>query len=189
MNEETHRLRFRQDRRKGDESHREWADRLRDHFEKWTKEGDIPLEEVVLMEQFIQCVPEELAVWIKEKKPTSVRQAAELADTYTLARSGDEKTSTRKANGPKAAGQQPQPRTPETIGATRGRSSAWPKKRYKVLPLQRCGPYDDRGKESRRPLVQGAIWRIVWRSGVEHRESQVREHRRESRTDADRHRM
>ena len=37
VNEETHRLRFRQDRRKGDESHREWADRLRDHFEKWTK--------------------------------------------------------------------------------------------------------------------------------------------------------
>ena len=107
VNEETHRLRFRQDRRKGDESHREWADRLRDHFEKWTKEGDIPLED--LMEQFIQCVPEELTVWIKEKKPTSVRQAAELADTYTLARNGDEKTSTRKANEP-IAGQQPQPR-------------------------------------------------------------------------------
>ena len=105
------------------------------------------------MEQFIQCVPEELAVWIKEKKPTSVRQAAELADTYTLARSGDEKTSTRKANGPKAAGQQPQPRAdgpPETIGATRGRSSAWPKKRYKVLPLQRCGPYDDSLSAERR---------------------------------------
>ena len=149
------------------------------------------------MEQFIQCVPEELAVWIKEKKPTSVRQAAELADAYTLARNGDKKTLMRKANGPKAAAQQPRAnRTPRLLERQeRGAHSAWPKKRNTVLPLQRCGPYDGSlfaKKGVGGSTSKGAIWRIMWRSGVEYQESQVpptREYRRESRTDADRHRM
>ena len=79
INKETHRLRFQQDRRKSEESHCEQADCLWDHFEKCTTKRDIPLEEVILLEQFIWCVPEDLAAWIKEKMPTSVRQAVELA--------------------------------------------------------------------------------------------------------------
>ena len=113
MNEETHRLRFRQDRRKGEESHREWADRLCDHFEKWTKEsGDVPLKQVMLLEQFIMSVPEELAVWIEEKKPASLRQAAELADMYTLARKGDEKQAARKPRTGSQAAEKPTTATP-----------------------------------------------------------------------------
>lgn len=62
INEETHRLRFRQDRKKGEESHREWSDRLRDHLGRWTKARKIPLEELVTIEQFLQGVPEDLRV-------------------------------------------------------------------------------------------------------------------------------
>ena len=38
VTEETHRQRFRKERRSHEESYREWADRLRDHFTKWTKQ-------------------------------------------------------------------------------------------------------------------------------------------------------
>ena len=41
--------RFWQDQRMKEESYREWADHLRDHFEKWTKEHDIALKEVILL--------------------------------------------------------------------------------------------------------------------------------------------
>ncbi len=40
----------------------------------------------MLLEQFLQCVPEELAIWIKEKKPESLKQAAQFADDYMTAR-------------------------------------------------------------------------------------------------------
>ena len=89
ISEETHRLRFRQDRKKGEESHREWADRLRDHFGKWTKARKIPLEELVTIEQFLQSVPDDLRVWLRERKPETLRQAAVLADDYVLARKGE----------------------------------------------------------------------------------------------------
>ena len=36
VSEETHRMRFRQDRKKQGESYRNWSDRLRDHFGRWT---------------------------------------------------------------------------------------------------------------------------------------------------------
>lgn len=40
----------------------------------------------MLLEQFLQCVPEDLAIWIKEKKPESLKQAAQFADDYMTAR-------------------------------------------------------------------------------------------------------
>ena len=89
VTEETHRLRFRKDRRDQEESYREWADRLRDHFAKWTKGGDVPVIELMLIEQFVKGAPDHLAVWLKERKPQSLQQAAELADDYATARKGD----------------------------------------------------------------------------------------------------
>ena len=40
----------------------------------------------MILEQFLQCVPEDLAIWIKEKKPESLKQAAQFADDYMTAR-------------------------------------------------------------------------------------------------------
>ena len=50
---ETHRIRFRQDSKKAEESHREWMDRLKDHFSGWTKEQTMSITEVVILEQFL----------------------------------------------------------------------------------------------------------------------------------------
>ena len=43
------------------------------------------------VEQFITGVPEDLRIWLRERKPNSLRQAAALADDYTLARKSSQK--------------------------------------------------------------------------------------------------
>ena len=60
INEETYRQRFRTDRKKGEESYREYADRLGDHFSRWVANQSIGIEELVKIEQFISGVPEDL---------------------------------------------------------------------------------------------------------------------------------
>ena len=42
------------------------------------------------MEQFIKEAPEPLAVWLRECKPRSLQQAAEMADDYATARKGED---------------------------------------------------------------------------------------------------
>ena len=73
---------------------------MRDRFEKWRKDGDISVEEMILLEQFIAGVPEGLAIWLKEKEPKSLAQAAELADTYALAREDNGKGALKEATHP-----------------------------------------------------------------------------------------
>lgn len=95
INEETYRQRFRQDRKKGEESYREYADRLGDHFVRWTASQSIPLKELIMLEQFLTGVPEDLRIWLRERKPTSLRQAATLADDHALARKSCQRNSGR----------------------------------------------------------------------------------------------
>ena len=103
VSDETHRLRFRQDRKQVGESYKNWSDRLRDHFKRWIKaKAGIPVEELMMIDQFLHCVPEELAVWLMERKPKTLKEIAELADEYTLVRS---RSNSRKA--PTSAGGQP----------------------------------------------------------------------------------
>ena len=51
------------------------------------------MEELVSIEQFLLSVPDDLRVWLRERKPESLHKAATLADDYVLAR----KTSSRPA--------------------------------------------------------------------------------------------
>ena len=51
VNEETHRRRFREDRKKPEESYREWLWRITNHFDKWCKDSTMPMKELVVMEQ------------------------------------------------------------------------------------------------------------------------------------------
>ena len=44
------------------------------------------LEELMVMDQFLHCLQENLVIWLQEKKPSSVKEAAELADKYALVR-------------------------------------------------------------------------------------------------------
>ena len=46
----------------------------------------MPVEELIILDQFLAGVPEDLKVWLKERKPGSLEQAIELADDYALAR-------------------------------------------------------------------------------------------------------
>ena len=89
VNDESHRRRFRQDRKRPEESYRNWGDRLRDHFRRWTKDQEMSLEELMILDQFIHGVPEELGIWLRERKPKSLQEAMEMADDYTLARRGN----------------------------------------------------------------------------------------------------
>ena len=41
---------------------------------------------MIIWEQFLQGVPTDLSVWLKETKPKSAKEAAQMADDYILAR-------------------------------------------------------------------------------------------------------
>ena len=55
---------------------------------RWTASQSIPLEELIILEQFLAGVPEDLSlrIWLREGKMTSLCQAATLADDHALAR-------------------------------------------------------------------------------------------------------
>lgn len=46
------------------------------------------LEDLMIAEQFYQSLPDGLAVWLKDRKPASLKHMAELADDYMLSRKG-----------------------------------------------------------------------------------------------------
>ncbi len=48
VNQETHRVRFCQDRKKSEESYREWICWITDHFDKWVKESAMTVHELVI---------------------------------------------------------------------------------------------------------------------------------------------
>ena len=43
----------------------------------------------IVMEQFISVLPEEVRVWVKERKPRSSEEAGRLAENYRQARKSD----------------------------------------------------------------------------------------------------
>ena len=88
VNEETYLQRFRATRRKEGEAYIEFATRLADLLRKWTS-NCASVEEVVekiLMEQLLTTVPDDLRVWLSEKKPATCLEAGRMADDYVLAR-------------------------------------------------------------------------------------------------------
>ena len=126
VNEETHRLRFRKERRGAEETYREWSHRLHEHFGRWRKDRDIPLEELILIEQFMAGVPQDLTVWLRERKPKSLREAAEQADNYVAARKAEGRSEGSRGEFPQSArgGQQSDPRpTVEVSGRMRPQSA------------------------------------------------------------------
>ena len=84
MNEEMHWKRFRQGKKRPEESYRAWVCRAADGFDRWTKGQKMSVREVVIMEHILLGVPAEMAVWLKEKKPESLELLGRLADDYAL---------------------------------------------------------------------------------------------------------
>ena len=94
VNEETYRQRFRSTRKTGPQSYVE----LKDSFRKWTvaaKDNEETLAEMVVMEQLLNNMPVELQVWIRQRKPKTVKKAATQADDYVLAHQGMKKVGKR----------------------------------------------------------------------------------------------
>ena len=88
INNETYRQRFRGATRKVGESHRELAIRLQDAAQKWTKDCHTieELREAIVVEQLLNKLPEDIRVWVKERKPKTSAEAGGLADDYLQAR-------------------------------------------------------------------------------------------------------
>ena len=86
ISEETYHQRFRAAVKEG-ESHRELAIHLQDAAEKWTKDcGSVQqIREAMVIEQLLNMLPEQIRIWVKERKPKTSMAAGELADDYLQA--------------------------------------------------------------------------------------------------------
>ena len=95
INEETYHQRFRQDCKKGEESYWEYENCLGDHFVRQTASQSIPLKELIMLERFLTEVPEDLWIWLRERKPTSLCQVANLSDDHALVCKSCQRNSSR----------------------------------------------------------------------------------------------
>jgi len=86
VNDETCQQHFHQGMKRPEESYRAWVCRTTDYFDRWMKDQKLTVREVVIMEQILLGVPEEMAVWLKERKPESLEQLGKLPDDYVLVR-------------------------------------------------------------------------------------------------------
>ena len=91
ITEETYRQRFRSTKKSREESYKEMYVRLKDLFKKWTKpEGKRAAEimEVIIMEQLVETMPPGVQIWVREHRPKTGVEAADLADDYFDAHKG-----------------------------------------------------------------------------------------------------
>ena len=88
INEETYRRRLRSVVWKTNESPMEMLTRIIDLTGKWLKSSDTreKVLDTIIQEQFIDVLPKEARVWVKERKPTSSADAGKLAEDFRQAR-------------------------------------------------------------------------------------------------------
>ena len=98
INQESYRQRFRCSKSKEREAPRELVTRLTDLASRWTRECTSMegLRDLVIKEQLLGMVLEEVRIWVTERKPSSSREAGELAEDYLQARSTTSGTETLK---------------------------------------------------------------------------------------------
>ena len=105
INEETYRRQFRSAKLKKEETPRELATRLRDLAKKWGRDCKTldELLDLIVKEQLLNCLPEDVRVWVRERKPKSSCEAGELAEDFLQARDTQEnegRTNAKKASPP-----------------------------------------------------------------------------------------
>ena len=85
---ESYRRRFRTGKRGKEESNKELVTRLHDFAVKWLMEKKTREEVVdhIILEQFLKTLPDDVRVFVQERKPESSEDAAKLADDYLQAR-------------------------------------------------------------------------------------------------------
>ena len=122
VNEETHRIRFRQDKKRADEPMREWIQREADHFDKWAKDQKMSHRDMIITEQILLGVSDDLTIWLRERRPDSLDELGRLADDYLLARRGESKNAFRRPILPMQTNQGPPRAVP---GTTNGRPQSY----------------------------------------------------------------
>ena len=77
-----------------------------------------------MIEQFEREAPEHLAVWLKERKPKSLQQAAEMADDKATARMGEDRSRSRNRS---TGEDQPHPlsSSPGSVGIAHRIHNSW----------------------------------------------------------------
>ena len=97
---ESYRQRFRALRQKTGESGQELVARLDDLAAKWLKSCKTPEEirDKIILEQFLNILPEEVRIFVKERKPESAGKAGKLVDDFVQARKPEEKGTEKKSD-------------------------------------------------------------------------------------------
>ena len=84
VNTETYHRRLRNLSKEPSETHREMAVRGMDLFKKWIWQcknlGEV--SEIVVTEQVLTSMPEDIQIWVREKKPATAAEAGQLAGDY-----------------------------------------------------------------------------------------------------------
>ena len=91
LNAEQYRIKFRTSRRETGETHKQYVTRLQRYQHKWfeldlcdkTVEG---FKDLILREQLLRNLPNDLAVFIKDKKPQNAQDVGEWATDYEMNR-------------------------------------------------------------------------------------------------------
>ena len=100
ITEGSYRQRFRAVKPKPGESSRELVARLDDLAAKWLKSCKTP-EEVkdrIVLEQFLNTLPEEVKIFVKERKPKSAEEGGKFADDFVQARKPEETNEKKKSD-------------------------------------------------------------------------------------------
>ncbi len=96
INAETYRTNFRKCVRKGTETVRDWVTELSHQYNNWLKFADIDssdpsqIIDLMVMDQAMSKLPYDLKIHLRDKKPQSCRELANMADTYVANRGGSE---------------------------------------------------------------------------------------------------
>ena len=104
LNEEGFRKKFKYSKPETGESGPQYATRIQNYFQRWvdlaTKKTDkAGLVELLICDQFIHSVPKDVAVFIRERKPKTLKAMTELADQYIEAHCGWFHTGGNKGKG------------------------------------------------------------------------------------------
>ncbi|XP_061744139.1 uncharacterized protein LOC133543542 [Nerophis ophidion] len=88
LNPEAYRQRFRNWRKRANQTHAGVARELSTYFNRWLTSESVStyenLRDLLILEQFKNIVPDRIATYINEQKAKSVEEAASLADTFVL---------------------------------------------------------------------------------------------------------
>ena len=88
---EVYRKRFRTFRKLPTDTYADFAFKLSNVFKRWL-DGNQSYDEVeklrqaMLLEQFFECLPDEMRLWLTDRKPTTISQAAQFADQFVAIR-------------------------------------------------------------------------------------------------------